>query len=29
MRPDRLTDLDRVYLEDTTDPIDSIGVPTA
>ena len=29
MRPDRLEDLDRVYLEDTSDPIDSIGVPTA
>ena len=29
MRPDRLKDLDRVYLEDTSDPIDSIGVPTA
>jgi hypothetical protein len=29
MRPDRLKDLDRVYLEDTTDPIDSIGIPTA
>jgi amino acid transporter len=29
MRPDRLKDLDRVYLEDQTDPIDSIGLPTA
>src|SRR6476646_9629885 len=29
MRPDRLKDLDRVYLDDTSDPIDSIGVPTA
>jgi amino acid transporter len=30
MRPEKLTDLDRVYLDDSTDePLEAIGVPTA